>query len=552
VRAIAEAKRLFSIDEDRVYLTGDSMGGWGTWNIASRHPQLFAAIAPVFGGKDYHSVMSEEELGRLRPVERFLQEEQSTWSMAESLLNLPIIVRHGDQDQVVSVEYSRWATRLLQRWGYDVRYHEYPGRRHEALESQGNASMSIPWFLSHRRDANPSRVRVRSADLRYATAYWAEVRQGGTPLDFMVLDAEVVDRNVIRLDTHNVVAVALSPSAPLVDPAKPVRVVWNGRSQTVSWQQGKLELAAPGYAPGPLHKHPLLPGTMADFTTTPFAVVIGTVAKDPEMVALCQEKAAVFVDSWRDWQKQEPRVFKDTEIGPADVARYSLLLVGGPEANRVTAQLAAQLPLRVSKNRITLGGNAFPVEDAAVQMLYPNPRNPDRYVWVVAGSSANGMYFNSLNPQARPDCDYFITDGRLPARQQPASLLQMQVVSGLFDRDWRFSKDLAVAGDAQLRAKGRIRHRPKPNFRVPPELAASYVGRYQLEKGPVFEVAVEGGNLVLRPAGGGDTLTLVPETETSFSVPMGDLWLSFTRDASGKVTGLGGYHNGDFAAKKLD
>ena len=83
LRAIAEAKRLFSVDEDRVYLTGDSMGGWGTWNVASRHPDLFAAIAPVFGGVDYHSVMSEEDLAKLSPLDRFGNEKQSSWAMAD-------------------------------------------------------------------------------------------------------------------------------------------------------------------------------------------------------------------------------------------------------------------------------------------------------------------------------------------------------------------------------------------------------------------------------------------------------------------------------------
>ena len=78
LHAIAEAKRLFSVDDDRVYLTGDSMGGWGTWNVATRHPDLFAAIAPVFGGVDYHSTMSEEDLARLIPIDRFFNEKQSS------------------------------------------------------------------------------------------------------------------------------------------------------------------------------------------------------------------------------------------------------------------------------------------------------------------------------------------------------------------------------------------------------------------------------------------------------------------------------------------
>ena len=129
LRGIAEAKRLFSVDEDRVYLTGDSMGGWGTWNVSTRHPELFAAIAPVFGGVDYHSQMSEEELAKLTPVDAVLRtRRQSSWSMAESLINTPIFVHHGDMDEAVNVEWSRWGVKLLQRWGYDVRYHEYPAR----------------------------------------------------------------------------------------------------------------------------------------------------------------------------------------------------------------------------------------------------------------------------------------------------------------------------------------------------------------------------------------------------------------------------------------
>jgi dipeptidyl aminopeptidase/acylaminoacyl peptidase len=89
VRVIQLAKERFHIDEDRVYLTGDSMGGWGTWNVGTRHPDLFAAIAPIFGGVDYHSQFSEEALAKLTPLAGYFQEKQSSWSMAESLLNVP-------------------------------------------------------------------------------------------------------------------------------------------------------------------------------------------------------------------------------------------------------------------------------------------------------------------------------------------------------------------------------------------------------------------------------------------------------------------------------
>jgi dienelactone hydrolase len=551
VHAIAEAKRLFNVDEDRVYLTGDSMGGWGTWNIATRHPDLFAAIAPVFGGSDYHSQMSEEDLAKLSSLDRFFNEKRSTWALADGLLNIPIFIHHGDADQSVNVEYSRWAARLLQRWGYDVRYHEFPGRVHEALESQ-NGNMSIEWFLEHRRNPNPRRVRIRSAELRNASAYWAHVLQAASPLAFMAVDAEVVDRNVIRLDTDNVLEIALSPSAALVDAAKPVKIVWNGSAQEKRLQNGELRLTAADYQPAPLHKNVRLPGSIADFTATPFAIVIGTVSKDPEMVALCRKKADSFIAAWRDWQKQSPRVFQDTEIKDADMAKYSLLLVGGPEANRATAQLAAKLPLQIAANQVTIDGKTFAATDAAVQMLYPNPLNPERYVWIAAGTSTDGMYFTALSPQGLSEWDYVVVDGRIPAYKQSASSLDTKVVSGMFDYNWRFSDSLARPGDAGVRAKGRQVHRPKANLAVDPKVSASYVGRYQIEKGPLLELFQDGKRLMMKLQGQSEADELLPESETEYDIPKYGVWMSFLRDDSGKVTGFTGYQEGNFEAKKLN
>jgi dienelactone hydrolase len=549
-RIIVEAKRLFNVDEDRIYLTGDSMGGWGTWNVATRHPDLFAAIAPVFGGTDYHAYMSEEDLAKLTPIDRFFNEKQSSWSMADGLLNVPIFVHHGDADQSVNVEYSRWGVRLLQRWGYDVRYHEYPGRSHEALESQ-NGNMNIEWFLKHRRNPDPRHVRLRSAELRNASAYWVHVRQSASPLAFMVVDAEFVDGNVLRLDTENILDIELTPSTALVDTAKPVKVIWNGAAREMRFQDGKVHLTAAGYEPATLHKNGRLPGSIADFAVTPFAVVVGTVSKDPEMVALCRAKASAFVENWREWQKQQPRVFADTAIGEAEMAKYSLLLIGGAEANKVTARLAAGIPLRISADRIAIDGKDFPVKDVALQMIYPHPLNAERYVWIAAGTSTNGMYFNELNPQRLYDWDYVIRDGLIPAYKQRASVLQTRIVSGMFDSNWRFNDTLAQRGDTAIRAKGRLRHRPNENLSVSPKLLDSYVGRYQITKGPLVEIFRDGKRLRVK-AQGADGDAMVPESEMSFSIPKYDLWLSFVRDHSGKVTGVTGYQDGDFEGKKLD
>jgi hypothetical protein len=268
------------------------------------------------------------------------------------------------------------------------------------------------------------------------------------------------------------------------------------------------------------------------------------------MVALCKSKAQNFVDSWLDWQKVRPRVFLDSEIDAADIARYSLVLIGGPEANRVSAKLASKLPLRVFAEGVRIDGQQFSTRDAAVQMVYPNPMNAERYVWLFAGTSTNGMYLAEPNPQRIPDWDYVIVDGHIPGHKQSAAPEQLRVASGSFDYNWRFSSALNQGGDAAIRAKGRQIKRPKPGLVIPQSVLESYVGRYQVDGGgPVVQLKLEAGKLV---ALAGAPIAMEAESEAMFYVPSMNTRVFFERDAAGKVSGFTGTGDRDFEAKKLD
>jgi dienelactone hydrolase len=542
LRCMAEARKLLSIDENRVYLTGDSMGGWGTWNVATRHPELFAAIAPVFGGVDYHSTMPADVAAGLTLAERFINEKDSSWSMADGLVNTPIFVHHGDKDEAVNVEWSRWGVRLLQRWGYDIRYREYPGKVHEALQIN-NGHMNLDWFLRHERDPAPRQVRVRSGDLRHAQAWWVRVQQAARPLEFITVDAEVVDHNVIRVDTDNVIELVLTPPAKLIDTGTPVRVVWNGVASELRASDGALRLTQPGHRPARLHKTPRLPGGTADFFNTPFAVVVGTSAKDPQLRSLIEAKAKGFIDAWKDWQKFEPRVFKDTEIADADVAKYSLILIGGADANAVSAKLASRLPLRIAPDRVVVDGKAFPTRDAAVQLLYPNPRNPDRYVWLFASTSASGMNYAMPSPFRTYEWDFVIDDGRLAAPRQRAPRERTHVVSGMFDQNWRLDPAYLQEGDAQARAAGRTLALPGRTVKVPHPVLDSYAGTYEMPGNRIVEVSRKGD--LLSAKAGGEELEFVPLDQTTFYGARLNVWVTFERDAAGKVSGFTGHQPGD-------
>lgn len=117
----------YRVDESRVYLTGLSMGGYGTWHFASRFPQRFAAIAPICGGGSWWMPMHFEQT----PI--------PTW------------IFHGDADDVVPPSESEIMFRWLMEAKCDVRLTVYPGVKHDSWTDTYNNPALYEWFLDHQR-----------------------------------------------------------------------------------------------------------------------------------------------------------------------------------------------------------------------------------------------------------------------------------------------------------------------------------------------------------------------------------------------------------------
>jgi dienelactone hydrolase len=541
LRCIELAKQQLAVDPDRVYLTGYSMGGGGAWQLASHRPELFAAIGPINGGWDYHVLLPQAARAQLSPRERFYQERSSSFAQAESLLSVPVFVDHAELDESVDVKQSRYAVSLLQRWGYQVRYHERPGMGHT---SAVDGDALVRWFLQHRREAHPRKVRIRAADLKTASAYWVRIEQRQDAHVMMRAEAEVIGPNRVRLDTENVLAVTLAPGAALVDANQPLEVAWNGGdTRVVDLREGRATLLAPGYRPSALSKTPTLAGPLSDIETTPFAIVIGTLSADPLMRQLCARKARMIADYWQRWQHHPPRVLKDTAISDGDVARYSLMLIGGADANRVTQRLSRELPLSVTPGEIALAGRSFAVKDAYVSIIYPHPLNAERYVMVVAATSAAGLsFFDGLDGETR-NFDFCIDDGVIADPLHGRPINKVRIAAGWFGQDWQLVDDLVETADPAVRARCQFRtfspgagESGEGGIALDAATLDGYAGRYQVGNDMTASLTRVGGKLVaevpFQPA-----FTLSARSETEFVVVGTPLRVTFLRDATGAVTG---------------
>ncbi len=117
--------RTYRVDPDRVYVTGLSMGGYGTWALAAAHPEKFAAIAPICGG------------GNPRD--------------AGKIAKLPIWVFHGAKDPTVPLQRSEVMVQAVKAAGGNVKFTIYPEAGHDSWTESYNNPEFYTWLLAQKR-----------------------------------------------------------------------------------------------------------------------------------------------------------------------------------------------------------------------------------------------------------------------------------------------------------------------------------------------------------------------------------------------------------------
>ncbi len=141
-RSIAE----FNGDPARVYLTGLSMGGYGTWYLATAHPERFSALVVICGG-----IVAQPTASSVRRSPLTENAADPYAFTANAVRATPVWIFHGAVDPVIPVTESRRMYDALKKAGADVRYSELPGIGHNAWDAAyGNPDLWLWLFGQHR------------------------------------------------------------------------------------------------------------------------------------------------------------------------------------------------------------------------------------------------------------------------------------------------------------------------------------------------------------------------------------------------------------------
>ncbi|HYG73657.1 MAG TPA: alpha/beta fold hydrolase [Planctomycetota bacterium] len=479
LQAIDEVKGLLKIDDERVYLCGASMGGAGSFHLASKFPDRFAGIMALCGNTDINvwqklwkwQTPQDSPIARVR---HFLREDTCSITYAENLHNVAIVALQGEADPIVNQLHARNMNERLKQLGHpNFQFHLLPYVTHSI---SANYELGLKNMV---RIAKPARVRYQTAWLRYPGAYWLRIHGIEQRLQHANIDGRAdAERKLIDVKTQNVTELSIeraklpfdgTPAEVFIDAQKvdaaATRFVKNKEN---NWVAGKAEEARAF----PPRKSASMEGPVEHAFMSRFLIIANEDAprskwtdENQRMFDAVEMAASDFVAQWKTRFAVPCRRKKLNELSEADIADSNLVFIG----DAIPAKIKEKLPLSVQQNGIHFGGKVYNGPNAGAIFCYPNPVNPAKYVVVIHGTTPEaysdihvrfGNWFDWVPYDFRRHYDFAIFDD-LTSGRHPETFLTW----GFFGEDWQLKPEL------QFNAVPSFRERLLPRVLLKPQTA---------------------------------------------------------------------------------
>ena len=435
-------EKRFKIDEKRILLRGFSMGGEGAWHVALQHPDRFAA-AEIGAGTVSHRLQTPGI--QLEPYQRAvlnIWENIPEWAL--NTFNLPLAGHDGENDG--QLESSLKAKAQLEKEGFasegERDFLHTKGMPDTFLISLNTGHGTSPLvrqrldaFLKEWGDkgqASPDHIRFVTYTTRYNHDYWIKVDGLDKHYERADVDAErsgggesydIKTHNVSRLivlEAEKATAIRIDGQSMKVKPAAEIAL----QKADAAWRVDR------GKQTG-LHKTHALQGPIDDAFLDPFLLVRPT--GTPWNDAVNQQALrtlARFDKLWAKIFRGHPFVKDDKDVTPTDIANYHLVLFGDPGSNRLTAKVLGKLPLKWTRQSVSLEGKEYAANENYPAMIYPNPLNPSKYVVLNTGLTVAEQDFAHDYGMPRWG-DYAIVKAK-----EGADVPEL-IMAGLFNEEWK-------------------------------------------------------------------------------------------------------------------
>lgn len=449
------ARKRFQPDPQKIYLTGHSMGGHGTWFLGATYPDRWAAIAPCAGYPTLKGYGSADGLipdSSGNPQEQLLLRsgnQSDVIKLASNYKHHGVYIFHGDDDRTVSVRYARQMRGILGDFHTDLSYYEYPGGSHWFGDHSVDWGPLFDFFKWHRRlpDSTVHAIDFTTANPGIsATSRWVTILQQSRSLEYSrvqlsrnlqnrtitgstqnarVLELDLADFPsgsgwTVQLDSGIVIKHTVANQGERLVLEK-TATGWRSASRPAAWQKGP-------------HRY----GTLKDAFNHRMVFVVGTNGTREEN-EWNRNKAIYDAETWYYRGNGAVDIITDKEYSTELYKDRGVILFGNKSNNVAWSALLSDCPIQVERNQVSAGGRTWKGDDLAAYFVWPIKGSDKSSVAVITGTGKKGMQAATANQyfagaSGFPDFMIFGFD----ILHKGAAALKL---TGFFDHEWKLADD---------------------------------------------------------------------------------------------------------------
>ncbi|MGB9721299.1 MAG: prolyl oligopeptidase family serine peptidase [bacterium] len=472
LEVLEDVKKNFKIDEDRIYLTGHSMGGHGVWHIGLSHPDLFAAIAPSAGWASFQlyipwflqrsEIFAHPEQLKFRDM---VLREDIAPVFLENTLNLPIYILHGGADDNVPVLQTRMIAQYLKEIGYNFVYNEVEGKGHwwDIDSTPGvdcvDLKEMMEFLKGKKRNPYPESIVFKTSDIGHSNqAYWIRIDE----LENIYQDGKIIARVdtkglmekfmdskqkyiLYNIQTENISVFTISFKELATFPdyvffnidGKKIRCKYKNQQES-TFTKTKNGFKITKYNKKRFEKTAERYGPIKQAYFSPFILVYGTVGDSIDTENNLHQAR---LQSYTWWIRANGyvEIIPDTEITQEHIKNFNLILFGNAQTNAFIKKINKRLPINFGIEKgIAIQNEVLKHSDLCLMEIYPNPFNLEKFVLLYSATTKKvqrylGLFSAIYSGSGLPD---FVIWDELAGRYGWAGV----VGAGFFSKNWQLDR----------------------------------------------------------------------------------------------------------------
>lgn len=440
----------FHPDPERIYLTGHSMGGHGTWYLGATYAGKWAAIAPCSG---YPTLMGYGSADGLIPdsprnaTEQILlraSNPSNTFKLATNYKAGGVYILHGDSDKVVPVDHARQMKKILADFHKDFSYYEYPGGEHWYGDTCVDWGPLFSYFKWHTIPADTSVNEIDFTTANPAISavhHWVRILQQEHTLEYSRIQlSRNKTRTAITGTTGNIKVLAVDlkdvpvgSSLSVTLDGKPAVNYTRQSGDSLLYLHNGTQWTA-GNAPAATEKGTVRNGTFKEAFNHRMVFVYST-GGQPAENEWSLNKARYDAETWYYRGNGAIDIVADKDF---DAARYpdrGIIIYGNASTNKAWKQLLQNAPVQVTRGKVTVGKQVYSGDGLATYFMWPRADSKIASIAVIGGTGIPGMRAADANQYFAGGSgfpDFMIFDTNLLKGDVKAVR-----TAGFYDNEWK-------------------------------------------------------------------------------------------------------------------